>query len=375
MIGYSDSNKDVGYVASGWADLSGPGRASPTCSRRHGVRLDLLPRPRRRGRPRRRADQRGDHRAAARHRRRAPEDDRAGRGPHHQVFRTEIAHRELELAASATCRRSRTPRASLRAPEGVLEEMAALGTPYRRSSTTTPTSSRFFVAVTPLRRSRGCAWARARPGAAPMAASTICERSRGCSRGRSRGSFCPPGSASGPRWRRRARRTAWGPARDGERVAVLLDPVSNAEMACAKADRGIAAATSSSGTRRRRASASGRLLAAEFGARPGELLASAARIACSTATRAAGLDRPAQPVRGPAVVRADRAVGRLRPRSDARRPRGAAPREPADDQRHRQRAAQHRLRTTAGLLQRAPVDDRAEAVRRRQRAGDVDPWA
>ena len=34
MIGYSDSNKDVGYVASGWAAYRAQG-AWPTCSRRH----------------------------------------------------------------------------------------------------------------------------------------------------------------------------------------------------------------------------------------------------------------------------------------------------------------------------------------------------
>ena len=68
MIGYSDSNKDVGYVASGWAHLPRADRARADAGRaRRGV--DVLPRPRRRRRARRRQGQRGDPRPAARHRR------------------------------------------------------------------------------------------------------------------------------------------------------------------------------------------------------------------------------------------------------------------------------------------------------------------
>ena len=69
MVGYSDSNKDAGYVASGWAHLqrAGAGRRGAARARRG---VDLLPRPRRRDRPRRRADERRDPRAAAGHGRR-----------------------------------------------------------------------------------------------------------------------------------------------------------------------------------------------------------------------------------------------------------------------------------------------------------------
>ena len=84
MIGYSDSNKDVGYLASALGRLHGAG------ANRRGAAparpsLAVLPRPRGRGRARRRADQPRDPGAAAGHRRRAAEDDRAGRGADRQV--------------------------------------------------------------------------------------------------------------------------------------------------------------------------------------------------------------------------------------------------------------------------------------------------
>ena len=78
MVGYSDSNKDVGYVASGW----GIYRAQIEVAERHARArraVAVLPRPRRRGRARRRAEQRRDPRPAARHRRGPPEGHRAGR--------------------------------------------------------------------------------------------------------------------------------------------------------------------------------------------------------------------------------------------------------------------------------------------------------
>ena len=62
----------------------------------------------------------------------------------------------------------------------------------------------------------------------------------------------------------------------------------------------------------------------------------------------ARLDRPPQPVRGPALLRAARAAA-----AHARGRRGAGrragPREPARPQRHRERAAQHRMTPTAPI--------------------------
>ena len=59
MIGYSDSNKDGGYLTANWALSRGPG--APRRRRRRARRAAAaVPRPRRHGRPRRRAGLRGD---------------------------------------------------------------------------------------------------------------------------------------------------------------------------------------------------------------------------------------------------------------------------------------------------------------------------
>ena len=84
MVGYSDSNKDGGYLTSVWS------LHQATALARGGVREIRhghagVSRPRRRGRPRRRLVVRGHSRAAARHRARPHPHHRAGRNHRRQI--------------------------------------------------------------------------------------------------------------------------------------------------------------------------------------------------------------------------------------------------------------------------------------------------
>ena len=355
MIGYSDSNKDVGYVASGWATYQRAGRDRPSCCASTASRGCFF-----HGRGGALGRGGGPTNTAILSLppgtvERPAEDDRAGRGARRPSTPSrDIAHRELELTASADAgrrRRVRRPPATQtrRATTSVVDRdgRALLGAPTARSSTTTRTSPAFFHAVTPVDEI-----SRLRLGSRPRAPRGLERRSRtsarspGCSPGRRRGSCCRRG-------------TGWGRALDGARssehglellremrarVAVLRgaavqrrDGVREGRPA-----RSRAATSSSCRTTSGCASASGRAIEAEFERTRRELLAvrDGERLLDARAG-AAGVDRPPQPLRRPALVRAGRAAA-PRARRRGRRRRGAAPGSVPRHQRHRQRTAQHR---------------------------------
>lgn len=201
MIGYSDSNKDVGYLASGWAAYRAQARIAEVL-REHDVRwvffhgrggavgrgggptsTAILALPAGTVQGRLKMTEQGEVLAA-----------KYAVGP--------IAHRELELSLGATLRSAAGPDAGRREQyEGVLRDMARESeSMYRRVVHDNPDFVAFFEAVTPCTRSRACGSARAPRGAAARRGLRICGRFRGSSPGRSRGSCCPPGWVSAPRW-------------------------------------------------------------------------------------------------------------------------------------------------------------------------------
>ena len=88
MLGYSDSNKDGGFLTSNWELYKGELSIVDTC-RAARRRPAAVPRPRRHGRARRRPQLPGRARPAARQRQRAAAPDRAGRGDREQVRRSD----------------------------------------------------------------------------------------------------------------------------------------------------------------------------------------------------------------------------------------------------------------------------------------------
>ena len=295
MIGYSDSNKDVGYVASGWAAYR-----AQTRHRRGAARA-------------RRALGRSFTAAAAR--------SGAAAGPTNGAILAlppgtvegrlkmteqgevlaakysvpEIAHRELELAAERHARRRR-PLTASRAPSGrcssgCSSEMAARLAPRctASSSTTIPTSRASSTPSTPIEEI-----SRLRLGSRPARRGGG-RRHRGPARdplgvlldaGAHR--RCRPGSG----WAAalgQARASVTGSRccsemdRDWPFFAALL---ANAEMAWPRPTWRSRSATPSCGRTRRRASGSGRADRAEFERTHERAVGGSRRAsACSTASR------------------------------------------------------------------------------------------
>ena len=106
MVGYSDSNKDGGYLTANWALSQAQSRLVDVArdARRAAA---AVPRPRRHGRARRRAGVRGDPGPAARLGRRPAADHRAGRDGRRQV-------RPAVRRPAATWRSSSPPRSRRR---------------------------------------------------------------------------------------------------------------------------------------------------------------------------------------------------------------------------------------------------------------------
>ena len=85
MLGYSDSNKESGFLSAAWM-LHRAQEALVAAAAAARRRADAVPRPRRRDRPRRRPDQSRDPRPGAGLGRRPAEADRAGRGHRRELL-------------------------------------------------------------------------------------------------------------------------------------------------------------------------------------------------------------------------------------------------------------------------------------------------
>ena len=260
MLGYSDSAKELGMVSATLRlfDVqyaAGRGGRPP-----HDVRLALLPRPRRRARPWRRAwPTRAVLAQAAGLGGWQVQGHRAGRG-HLRALRSpgDRASRHLEqvtssvlLATAGLARRLPSPRPPSRAVARALEAPRALAS-YRSLVRVPRASAEWFARPSPLAeiggmrlgsRPAALVASRAPVGLADLRAIpwvfALVEQTRTQPAGLVR-PWQRPGRRVVVRRgsRRRPRRAATGPTRNGRCSHSLLD---NAEMSLAKTDRAIAA--------------------------------------------------------------------------------------------------------------------------------------
>ena len=213
MIGYSDSNKESGILASQWA-LNRAQLALTAVGARGGRAHPLLPRARRHDQPRRGADAPFPRRPAARHGQRRPAPDRAGRD-----HRAKIRQRRDGQFQPRTPPRGHGGHVA--APGRVRRSRRQAGRWRRRSTCSSPPAARctrdllkragLHGVLQPgdAHRRAGTSLASARAPRAARASARwrICARSRGCSVGTSRVFTCRAGTAWAARWRSCARRT------------------------------------------------------------------------------------------------------------------------------------------------------------------------
>ena len=330
MLGYSDSNKESGFLAAAWL-LHQAQAALVDGGPRARRRADPVPRPRRRDRARRRTDEPGDPRPGAGLGRRPAQAHRAGRGHRRELRRPDdrpapprADDRRGPARLDAGARRAARARRSPSARRSWTSWPRRRARAYRALVHDDPGFAAFFRDITPIASCPTCGSGRGRrrAGGATRRPTIDSLRAIPWTFAWSQSRINLPGWY-GLGTALEAYRAAHGEAgldaiarlaRDWPFLSSLLD---NAEMSLAKADMGVARLYAALATGRRRRPPlgrdRGRVPADGRAARAGDRPRAAAR-------RRAGppaLDRAAQPVRGLALGAPGPAAG---PAARASRP-------------------------------------------------------